>query len=73
MPPRRPSTANDNKRNAPPMQRYAWDVYRAASRARWIGRVIASDAAEAIEAAAVEFSTEAWKLIAVRRFEIVPA
>ncbi len=73
MPPRRPTTANDNRRNAPPQQRYAFDVYRAAARARWIGRVIASDAAEAIEVAAVEFRTDAWKLIAVQRFEIVPA
>jgi hypothetical protein len=34
------------------------------------GHVVAGDATEAIEAAAVEFSTEAWKMIAVRRFEI---
>jgi hypothetical protein len=50
--------------------RYAWDVYRAAARARWIGRIIASSADAAIEAAAVEFKTDIKKLIAVRRFEI---
>jgi hypothetical protein len=52
------------------MQRYAWDVYRAAARARWIGRVVAPSADAAIEAAAVEFNTDVRKLIAVRRFEI---
>jgi Ser/Thr protein kinase RdoA (MazF antagonist) len=62
--------ANDNKRNSPPLQRYAWDVYRAAARAKWVGRVIASTVDAAIEEAAVEFKTDAWKLIAVRRFEI---
>jgi hypothetical protein len=35
-----------------------------------VGQVIAADAAEAIEAAAVEFKTDVKKLIAVRRFEI---
>jgi hypothetical protein len=70
MPRRKPLIANDNKPDAPSMQRFAWDVYRAAARARWIGRVISSTADEAIEAAAVEFKTDAWKLIAVRRFEI---
>lgn len=62
--------ANDNKRNPPHRQRYAWDVYRAAATARYVGQVIAADAAEAIEAAAVEFKTDVKKLIAVRRFEI---
>ena len=65
MPPRRPSNANDNKRNAKPTRRYAWDVYRAAAHAWWIGHVIASDADEAIRAATVEFQTDIRKLIAV--------
>jgi hypothetical protein len=52
------------------MLRFAWDIYRAAARARWVGQVIASTAGEAIEAAAAEFKTDAWKLIAVRRYEI---
>jgi hypothetical protein len=67
---RRPRPANDNGPHAPPLQRYAWDVYRAAARARRVGRVIASTADEAIEAAAVEFLTNVKKLIAVRRYEI---
>lgn len=68
---KRPRPSNDNARNPPPMPRYAWDVYRAAARARWVGRVIASTADEAVEVAAVEYKTDAWKLIAVHRFEIV--
>jgi hypothetical protein len=54
-----------------PSPRNAWDVYRAAARARWVGRVIAADAHEAIEAAAVEFRTNVKKPIAVQRYEIV--
>jgi hypothetical protein len=61
--------ANDNKLNAK-MVRFAWDVYRAAARARYVGRVIASTDREAIETAAVEFRTEAWKLIPVQRWEV---
>jgi hypothetical protein len=45
-------------------------TYTGGRRARWISRVIASTADEAIEAAAVEFKTDAWKLIAVRQYEI---
>jgi hypothetical protein len=70
MPPRRPPSTNDNKRNTKPLQRFAWDIYRTAARARWIGRVSASTAEEAIEAAAIEFNTDAWKLIAVPAYEI---
>jgi hypothetical protein len=66
---KRPRPSNDNASNPPPMPRYAWDVYRAAARARWVRRVIASTADAAIEAAAVEVKTDAWKLIAVRRYE----
>jgi hypothetical protein len=65
-----PRGANDNCRNPAPMQRYTWDVYRAAARARWIGRVIASGADAAVEAAAIEFNTDARKLIVVRCSEI---
>jgi hypothetical protein len=43
---------------------YAWDVYRAAARARWIGRVVANDADGGIEMAAVEFKPDIRKLIA---------
>jgi hypothetical protein len=70
MPRRKPPIANDNQRKPQPMQRFAWDIYRAAARARWIGRVIASSADQAVEAAAVEFKTDIKRLIAVRRFEI---
>jgi hypothetical protein len=49
---------------------YVWSVYRAAARARWIGQVVAASADAAVEAAAVEFRTDAWKPIAVRRHEI---
>jgi hypothetical protein len=63
---KRPSPSNDNSRNRPPMPRFAWDVYRAAARARWIGQVVAGNANEAIEVAAIEFRTDVKKLIAVR-------
>jgi hypothetical protein len=46
----------------PLMRRHAWDIYRAARRGRLIGRVIATDADAAIEAAAVEFKTDIKKL-----------
>jgi hypothetical protein len=62
--------ANDNDRRAMPRVRFAWDVYRAAARAKWVGQVIAADADEAIEAAAVEFRIDIRKLIAVRRLEV---
>jgi hypothetical protein len=45
-------------------------VYRAAARARWIGQVVASTADKAVEAAAIEFKTDARKLIVVQRYEI---
>lgn len=61
---------NDNKPGLRPSLRYAWDVYRAAARARWVGQVIAADADEAIQAAAAEFQTDIKKLIAVRRYDI---
>jgi hypothetical protein len=69
MPPRRPTSTTDSRPDAKPMQR-AWNVYRAAARARWIGRVVASTADEAIKAAAVEFKTDARKLIAVPAYKI---
>jgi hypothetical protein len=63
---KRPSPSNDNSQNPPSMKRYTWNIYRAAARARWLGLVVAGDANEAIEAAAVEFGTDVKKLIAVR-------
>jgi hypothetical protein len=50
-----------------------WDIYRAASKAKWIGTIEAADADAAIEAAAKEFKTDANKLIAVRRRGIAGA
>jgi hypothetical protein len=52
------------------MRRFAWDIYRAAARARWVGRVEAPTADAAIEAAAVIFDSDIKKLIALRRREI---
>jgi hypothetical protein len=62
--------SNDNVPGAKSMLRWAWDVYYAAARARWVGRVEASDVDEAIEAAALTFGADVRKLIAVRRREI---
>jgi hypothetical protein len=67
---KRPRPFNDNKRNAKPPPRFVFDIYRAAARARWVGRVVAPTADTAIEAAAVEFKTDAWKLIAVPAYEV---
>jgi hypothetical protein len=33
----------------------SWDIYRAASKAKWIGTVESADADAAIEVAAIEF------------------
>jgi hypothetical protein len=71
MPPRRqPRAANDNRADTKPAQRFMWDVYRAAARARWVGQVIAITSDEAVASAAIEFNTDVKKLIAVRRYEI---
>jgi hypothetical protein len=44
-----------------------WGVYKIASKAVWLGAVEASDVANAIEKAAVEFKVPATKLMALRR------
>jgi hypothetical protein len=62
--------SNDNVPGARQRLRCAWDVYYAAASARWVGRVEASDADGAIEAAAVTFGADVLKLLAVRRREI---
>jgi hypothetical protein len=44
-------------RNAPLLRsqrHWSWDLYRAASKAKWVGSVEASDESSAIEAAAIE-------------------
>jgi hypothetical protein len=50
-----------------PTPLWSWDIYRVASKARWIGSVEAADADAAIEKAAAEFKTDARRLIAVKR------
>jgi hypothetical protein len=62
--------SNDNIQGAAPRLQWAWDVYYAAAKARWVGRVEANDADEAIQAAAVTFGADVRKLIAMRRREI---
>ncbi len=52
------------------MQCWAWNVYRAASKAHWVGGVEVPTADAAIAAAAVTFGSDIKKLIAVRRREI---
>jgi hypothetical protein len=59
--------SNDNTRNPKPMPRFARTPIE---QGRWIGRIKAVDPNAAIEAAAVEFKTDARRLIAVRRREI---
>ena len=55
--------SNDN-----PKPLASWDIMcRAAAKTKWIGTVEAINESAAIEAAAKEFKTEAWRLIAVRR------
>jgi Ser/Thr protein kinase RdoA (MazF antagonist) len=44
-----------------------WDVYQVAKKAVWLGTVEAPDKKAAIEAAAKEFKTDAWRLYAVPR------
>jgi hypothetical protein len=53
-----------------PSLRWNWDVYYAAARAQWAGRIEATGADDAIEAAAVTFDADVRKLIVVRRREI---
>jgi len=64
-------TSDPSYCEAAPIRRYAWDVYCAAARARWGGRVVAGSVDAVIEAAAVEYNANARKLIAVRRSETV--
>jgi hypothetical protein len=63
--PKRPSPQQPQ-----PSQLSSWDIYKAASKAKWIGTVEAPDADARIEAAAKEFKTDPWRLIAVWRHAI---
>jgi 1,2-phenylacetyl-CoA epoxidase PaaB subunit len=44
-----------------------WDVFKIAKKSAWLGSVQAPDKSAAIEKAAQEFKTEAWRLYAVER------
>jgi hypothetical protein len=44
-----------------------WDVYGVAKKSVWLGTVDAPDKSAAVEKAAQEFKTEAWRLYAVPR------
>jgi hypothetical protein len=55
---------SSRSQSSPPSR---WEIYRTASKAKWIDSVEAADADAAIEAAAKEFKIDAWWLIAVRR------
>jgi len=60
--PRRPSPDKPQ-----PSPLVSWDIYSAASKAKWISSVVTGDKSSATEKAAIEFKTDARKLIAVRR------
>jgi hypothetical protein len=50
-----------------PRELTAWNVYKIAKKAVWLGIVEAPDKTTAIEKAAAEFKTDAWRLYAVER------
>jgi hypothetical protein len=55
------------KKPEPPPQLSTWDIFKIAKKSVWLGSVEALDKAAAIEKAAQEFKTEAWRLYAVQR------
>ena len=55
------------KKPEPPPQPTTWDIYKIADKQTWLGTVEAPDRAAAIDEAAKEFKTEAWRLIAEQR------
>jgi hypothetical protein len=50
-----------------PEQLKSWTIYKVAAKAIWLGSVEAPDKKAAIETAAKEFKTDAWRLYAARR------
>ena len=60
------NTCGMAKKPEPP-QLSTWDIFKIAKKSVWLGSVEASDKAAAIEKAAQEFKTEAWRLYAVQR------
>jgi hypothetical protein len=69
MPSNKPSAcqnaATAKKTERPPLS--SWDVFKIAKPSVWIGAVEALDKQAAVEKAAQEFKTEAWRLYAVKR------
>jgi hypothetical protein len=55
------------KKPEPPPQPKTWNIYKIAAKAIWLGTVEAPDKQTAVEKAAQEFKTEAWRLYAVER------
>jgi hypothetical protein len=50
-----------------PEEPKSWTIYKVAAKAIWLGTVEAPGKKAAIEAAAKEFKTDAWRLYAVPR------
>jgi hypothetical protein len=55
------------KKPEPPPQPITWNVYKVAEKTVWLGTVEAPDKSAAIEKAAQEFKTEAWRLLAAQK------
>jgi hypothetical protein len=55
------------KPEPPPPPLSSWNIYKVAAKTVWLGTVEALDQSAAIEKAAQEFKTEAWRLLAVER------
>lgn len=53
------------KPEPPPLS--TWDVFKIAKKSVWLGTVEAADNDAAIEKAAQEFKTDAWRLYAMQR------
>ena len=64
---RLPATEASMAKKPDPPQSSAFDIYKIAKKAVWLGIVEAPDKAAAVEKAAQEFKVEAWCLYAVAR------
>jgi hypothetical protein len=54
-------------RKPEPPKPTSWDIYKVAAKVIWLGTVEAPDKRAAIDKAAEEFKTDAWRLYAVPR------
>ena len=54
-------------RKPEPPKPTSWDIYKVAAKVIWLGTLEAPNKKAAIEAAAKEFKTDAWRLYAVPR------